>query len=86
MKVRRSKHMVPDPIQGAAHTFFSPAARSWLQAWWEYAEPAVTSRQAAVRESYEKARFYNLHNLRKKQKEANGILDKRTIQAALGKS
>jgi hypothetical protein len=38
-----------------------------------------------VRESYEKARYHNLQNLRKKQKEANGVLDKRTIQAALGK-
>ncbi len=52
---------------------------------WERAGPAVTSRQAAVRESYEKARFNNMQNLREKQKEANGKLDKRTIQAALGK-
>jgi hypothetical protein len=54
--------------------------------WWlERSKDAVASRQAAVPESYEKARFNNLQNWRKKQKEANGILDKRTIQAALGK-
>ena len=85
IKVRRSKHMIPVPIEGPARTFFSPTARSWLQEWLECSEAAVASRQAAVRESYEKARFNNLQNLRKKQKEANDILDKRTIQAALGK-
>jgi hypothetical protein len=35
--------------------------------------------------SYEKARYSNLQNLRKQRKEATGALDKRTIQAALGK-
>jgi hypothetical protein len=38
-----------------------------------------------VRELHDKARYYNLQNLRKKWKEAGGVLDKRTIQAALGK-
>jgi hypothetical protein len=85
IKVRRSKHMVPVPIEGPARTFFPPIARSWLQEWLECSEAAVASRQAAVQESYEKARFNNLQNLRKKQKEADGILDIRTIQAALGK-
>ena len=46
---------------------------------------AIASRRAAVRESYEKARYNNLQNLRKKRKESAGVLDKRTIQAALGK-
>jgi len=46
---------------------------------------AISARQAALRESYDKARYNNLQNLRKKQKEANGVLDKRVIQAALGK-
>ncbi len=36
-------------------------------------------------ESYEKARYYNLLNLRKKKKEASGVWNKRTIQMALGK-
>jgi hypothetical protein len=69
--------MVPDLIEGPARTFFSPTARSWLQEWLECSEtaPAVASHQTAVRESYEKARFNNLQNLRKKQKEANGILE-----------
>jgi hypothetical protein len=85
IKVRRSKHMIPVPIEGPARTFSSPTARSWLKEWLEYSEVAVASRQAAVLESYEKARFNNLQNLRKKQKEANGILNKRIIEAALGK-
>jgi hypothetical protein len=77
--------MIPVPIEGPARTFFSPTARSWIQEWLECSEASVASRQAAVRESYEKARFNNLQNLRLKQKEANGILDKRTIQVALVK-
>jgi hypothetical protein len=56
-----------------------------LQAWLGHLNVAIASRQAAVRESYEKARYFNLQNLRKKKKEANGVLDKYTIQAALGK-
>ncbi len=59
IKVRRSKHMIPVPIEGPARTFFSPTARSWLQEWLECSKAAVASRQAAVRESYEKARFHN---------------------------
>jgi hypothetical protein len=58
LKVRRSKleHMVPDPIEGAAHTFFSPAACGWLvQVWLERAGAALASRRTAVRESYDKA-------------------------------
>ena len=46
---------------------------------------AIATRQAAVRESYEKARYSNLQDLRKTQREANGVLDKRTIQMALSK-
>ena len=42
-------------------------------------------RQAAVRETYEKARYNNLQNLRKKRKDSHGVLDKHTIQEALGK-
>ncbi len=53
--------------------------RAWLEV------KAIASRQTEVCESYEKAGYHNLQNLRKKQKEAKGVLDKRTIQAALGK-
>ncbi len=67
------------------HIFFSPAARGWLQVWLERTGVAIASRQAAVRESYEKAKYFNLQDLRKKQKEANRVLDKRTIQLALDK-
>ncbi len=77
--------VVPDPIEGAAHTFFSPAAFGWPQVWLERAGAALASRHVAVRELYEKARYFNLQNLRKKQQEANGVLDKSTIQMVLGK-
>ena len=85
LKVRRSGHTVPAPLEREAGYYFSPATRGLLQAWLESVGVAIAARQAAVRESYAKARYNNLQNLRKKQKEANGVLDKRTIQAALGK-
>jgi len=85
LKVRRSKHAAPTPLDKAAYTYFSPAARPLLQTWLSSVDVAIASRQAAIRESYEKARYNNLQNLRKLKKTANGILDKRTIQAALGK-
>ena len=85
LKVRRSGHAVPEPLVGAPHGYFTLEARRQLQAWLGNLNVTIASRQAAVRESYEKARYYNLQNLRKKRKEANGVLDKRTIQAALGK-
>ena len=85
LHIRRSGHAAPIPLAGEAGNYFSQAAQGRLQAWLDSAQVAVASRKAAVRESYEKARYNNLQNLRKKQKEANGVLDKRTIQAALGK-
>ena len=85
LRVRRSGHAVPEPLDQPAHTYFYPAARERLRTWLEATKKMIASRQAEVRESYEKARYHNLQNLRKKQKEANGVLDKRTIQAALGK-
>jgi len=85
LKVRRSKHATPQPLEKAAHTYFSPAARQLLRAWLASVEVAIASRQAAVRESYDKAKYNNVQNLRALKKNANGVLDKRTIQAALGK-
>jgi hypothetical protein len=84
-RVRRSGHPAPVPLSQEANYYFSPAARGWLQDWLKSAGLAIASRRAAVRESYEKARYSNLQNLRKKRKDATGALDKRTIQAALGK-
>jgi hypothetical protein len=54
-------------MEGAAHIFFSPAARRWLQVWMERTGVAIATRQAAVRESYEKARYSNLQDLREKK-------------------
>ena len=85
LRVRRSGHAVPQPLDRQAHAYFRPAARERLRVWLETTKEAIASRQAAVRESYDKAKYHNLQNLRKKQKEANGVLDKRTIQVALGK-
>ena len=85
LRIHRSGHAVPIPLARTAGYYFSPAARGGLEAWLDSAQVAVASRRAAVRESYDKARYNNLQNLRKKKAEANGVLDKRTIQAALGK-
>ena len=85
LKVSRSGHSVPTPLAGEWQSFFTPAASRQLLAWLGNLNVAIASRRAAVRESYEKARYNNIQNLRKKRKEANGVLDKRTIQAALGK-
>jgi hypothetical protein len=85
LKVRRSGHKTVPPLGGPPESYFTPAASRPLQAWLGHLNVAIASRQAAVRESYEKARYFNLQNLRKKKKEANGVLDKYTIQAALGK-
>ena len=83
LRVRRSGHAVPEPLDQPAHTYFYPAARERLRTWLEATKKMIASRQAEVRESYEKARYRNLRTLRKKQKEANGVVDKRTIQAAV---
>jgi hypothetical protein len=85
LKVRRSGHIAPEPLLREAESYFSPAARRGLQSWLESVGIAIASRRAAVRELYDQARYSNLQNLRQKQKEAHGVLDKRTIQAALGK-
>ena len=60
-------------------------AKGTLLNWLDSAKVAIEVRQAAVRESYDKARYHNVQNLRRKQKEANGVLDAWTIKAALGK-
>ena len=68
LRTRRSGHAAPLPLTREAGYYFSPAAHAWLQAWLGSAQVAVASRRAAVRESYEKARYNNLQNLRKKKK------------------
>ena len=68
LQVTRSKHAVPTPLDSAPHHYFTPEARRPLQAWLERLNSAIASRQAAVRESYEKARYYNMQNLRKLRK------------------
>ena len=83
--VCRSGHPVPTPLARASHVYFQPGARGELQSLLESVTAAVAVRKAAVQELYSQARFTNLQNLRKQRKEAGGVLDKRTIQAALGK-
>ena len=84
--VCRSGHPVPTPLARASHIYFRPEARAELQIWLESATAAVAVRKAAVQELYSQARFNNLQNHRKQRKEAGGVLDKHTIQAALGKT
>jgi hypothetical protein len=73
------------PLENTPYFYFTPAAHELLISWLEQAKSAIAVRKAAVRESYDKARYNNLQNLRKKRKDSNGVLDKRTIQEALGK-
>ena len=86
VRVRRSGHPVPVSLEGLPRNYFLPAAKRQLQAWLDSAWVAIGVRQAAVGESYAKARHYNLQTLRRKQKEGSGVLDKYTILSALGKS
>ena len=69
----------------APQSYFTSAAYNVLLSWLEQAKTAIAVRQAAVRETYENARYNNLQNLRKKRKDSHGVLDKQTIQEALGK-
>jgi len=84
-RVRRSGHLVPNPLDEPPRHYFSHSAKGTLQIWLNDVNLAIATRQAAVRESYSKARYHNMQNLRRKIKAAHGVLDKRTIQAALGK-
>ncbi len=68
-RVRRSGHPAPVPLPQEASCSFSPAARGWLQDWLKSAGLAIASRRAAVRESYEKARYSNLQNFNLKLRE-----------------
>jgi hypothetical protein len=84
-RTRSSGHLRPMPLESTPHFYFTPAAHELLLSLLEQAKNAIAVRKAAVRESYDKARYNNLQNLRKKRKDSNGVLDKHTIQEALGK-
>ncbi len=84
-RVHRSRYPVPPPLDNAPYLYFLPEAQTHLRSWMDQKKIAITVRQHAVRESYEKSRHNNLQALRKKRKAAHGVLDKYTIQEALGK-
>ncbi len=84
-RIKNSGYTRPMPLANAPQFYFTSAAHSVLVSWLEQAKTAIAVRQAAVRETYEKARYNNLLNLRKKRKDSHGFLDKHTIQEALGK-
>ena len=84
--VRKTGHPVPVPLEKPPLMYFLPEARAELHVWMESVAEAIAVRKAAVQDSYAKARFHNLQNLRRQHKKSGGVLDKRTIQAALGKS
>ena len=83
--IRRSGLMVPLALELPSHEYFQPHMREVLLIWLEQAKQAITVRRAAIQESIAKAKYNNLLNLRKLKKEAHGVLDRRTIQTALGK-
>ena len=73
------------PLVNAPQSYFAPAAHNVLLSWLEQEKTVIAVRQAVVRETYEKARFNNLQNLRKQRTDSHGVLDKHTIHEALGK-
>ena len=55
------------PPVNAPQSYFAPAAHNVLLSWLEQEHTVIAVRQAVVRETYEKARYNNLQNLRKKE-------------------
>jgi hypothetical protein len=81
----KSGHPVPVLLGNPPLDYCLPGARAELNYLMASVVMAIAVRKAAVQESYATARFHNLQNLIRKHKESGGVLDKRTIQAALGK-
>ena len=63
-------------ITREAGYYFSPAARGRMLAWLNSVGIVIASCQLAVLELYKKALYNNLQNLKKKQKETNGMINK----------
>jgi ribonuclease HI len=84
-QIRRSGLLVPLALELPPQEYFQPHTREVLLTWLEQAKQAIAIRRAAIQESFAKANYNNLLNLRKLKKAAHGVLDRRTIQTALGK-
>lgn len=76
---------IPSSLELPPNEYFRPQAHARLLTWSEEAKQAMAVRQAAIREAVAKAKYNNLLNLCKLKKEVHGVLDRHTIQAALGK-
>jgi len=81
----KSKHVCPPPLVRSPVYYFQLTARSQLEQWMIKAKEAVAVRWAAIREDHAKAHFSNVQRLRDKLIKNGGVLDKHSIQAALGK-
>ena len=67
-QIRSSGHLRSMPLENTPHFYFTPAAHELLLSWLEQAKNVIAVRKAAVRESFDKARYKNLQNLWKKRK------------------
>jgi hypothetical protein len=84
--IRRSGYPCPPVIEHPMRSFLlNTTASSVLVGWLEQAKIASEVRHAAIRESYDRARFENIQNLKFQLAKSGGTLDKNTLRAALGK-
>ena len=84
-QLRKGKLCCPPPLTRPAATYFTPQCSDELKAWLDHAKLAHDVRWANICDSYAKANFRNQENWRRKIAEADGVLDKQVLEAALGK-
>jgi hypothetical protein len=85
--LRRSGFPCPPNLSGAANSYLTPAAASTLLEWAESAKMASEVRHAAIRDTYDQARYQNVKHFRRLllRSISGGTLDQSTLRAALGK-
>ena len=83
--IAKSGHPCPPQLCRPADWYFGIDAQHALGRWMDQAKLALDVRWATVREDYAKAQFANIQQAREKLIRNGGALDKRILQAALGK-
>ena len=84
-QLRKSKLCCPPPLTRSAAMYFTLQCSDDLKAWLDHAKLACDVCWATICDSYAKANFGNQENWRQKIAEADGVLDKQVLEAALGK-
>ena len=83
--IAKSGHPCPQQLCRSIEWYFEIDAQYDLNKWMDQAKSALDVRWATVREDYAKAQFTNIQQARERLIRNGGALDKRTLQAALGK-